>query len=674
MNLRSLFFLLALALIIGCDVEPDAPADETSQSGATFVNEAECVECHQPESESWVGSHHDLAMQESTKAFLPSDGTIPALIAHGSASSVRRDGGRLFISTQNAQGEIEEFPVSAVFGVDPLQQYVVDFGDSRRQVSTVAMDTRRGRLFSVRGTERIQHDDELHWTRPAQNWNYMCAECHATGLKRNYNPKSNSFATTAHRFDVGCQACHGPASEHLRLANNGYSGQGASGFEVELNSSSQLQVENCARCHSRRAPISDGYDVSKSLHDDYRVSFLDEGLYYADGQIEDEVYVYGSFVQSKMHHAGVRCTDCHNPHSGKTKLDGNALCTSCHNNESPAAGPHINTDALIAKVYNSPKHHNHASNLNIQCVDCHAPTTTYMQIDKRHDHSFRIPRPDLSVAYGVPNACNKCHTSQSFAWAAEALEQWDTRSKKWHYVEAIDAGRRGLASAPQLLARVVNDLNQPAIVRATALELMARYPDKNLDRLAEVSLHDKSPLVRRAAVAAHASLQTPEAQIRIRQLLNDPVKSVRFEALSLADLSKQDLAYAPAIREYISAQNVTGGSGSAALNLGSLYARMGEVQQAEAYFRQSIREDEFFLPGWVNLADVVRYRSEGESEQILRTALDKMPKAALLYYVLGLSLTRQQRMGDAIKSFKQAVLFEPENGQYKRVLQMAKER
>jgi predicted CXXCH cytochrome family protein len=145
------------------------------------------------------------------------------------------------------------------------------------------------------------------------------------------------------------------------------------------------------------------------LSDTHVVSELSRGLYHADGQMQDEVYNYGSFKQSKMFAAGVTCSDCHDPHSAKLKASGDGVCLRCHSSDKYATAAH---------------NHHHATKASIGCVSCHMPTRTYMVIDPRHDHTLRIPRPDLSVKLGTPNACNDCHTDRPAEWAASAIESW----------------------------------------------------------------------------------------------------------------------------------------------------------------------------------------------------------------------------------------------------------
>ncbi|MHC5068318.1 MAG: ammonia-forming cytochrome c nitrite reductase subunit c552, partial [Planctomycetota bacterium] len=174
--------------------------------------------------------------------------------------------------------------------------------------------------------------------------------------------------------------------------------------------SNKLQVDSCARCHARRGQIhDDAYTFGDDFLDHHHPSLMISPLYHPDGQILDEDYVYGSFLQSAMYHAGVTCADCHDVHSTRTHVEGNALCARCH----------------LPSTYDTPEHHFHPTDsTGASCADCHMPETVYMGVDWRRDHSMRVPRPDLSLRHGTPNACTTCHSDQDDAWASEHFRKW----------------------------------------------------------------------------------------------------------------------------------------------------------------------------------------------------------------------------------------------------------
>lgn len=390
--------------------------------------------------------------------------------------------------------------VRYTFGVEPLQQYLVDAPDGRLNAYPLAWDATRSKWFRVT-------DADL----PAryQAWNTMCAECHSTSVDKRYDAAADQFATRFEDVDVGCQACHGPGLRHA--------------LDPTQPLPARTDVEACAPCHARRSAIAARGDT---FFDRYRPLLLHDGLYYPDGQILDEVFEYGSFAQSRMHERGVRCIDCHDPHSGAIAA-GNAVCTQCHN-----AAPSLRFPTLATRAHDvdTPAHHHHAEGSpGAACVACHMPARTYMKNDVRHDHGFRIPRPDLAVSLGTPDPCTlSCHNDREAAWSAAIVAQWFPGAKPRHYGETFARARRGAAS-PEELRGIAIDPAQPAVVRATAFELLARFAAACVDAAA-TGLTDASPLVRSTAVACGEGLPPATRAAFARLALRDPVRLVRIEA------------------------------------------------------------------------------------------------------------------------------------------------
>jgi tetratricopeptide (TPR) repeat protein len=675
-------FLLAggiwLAARRGTSIAGTLAADKRSDSTAAFVDEAVCAGCHAAEVKAWQGSDHDLAMQEATDASVLGDFNGTTFRYAGVTTRFHRRAGKFFVQTDGPDGKLRDFEVKYTFGLDPLQQYLIELPGGRLQALSIAWDVGKKRWFHLYPKERIDFRDELHWTKPAQNWNFMCAECHATDLQRNFDAASRAYRTSWTRLGVGCQACHGPGSGHVAWATAGGKGGDAGsgkGFPVNLKGAdATAEIETCARCHSRRAPLSDGFRHEHRLMDDYLPALLDEGLYHADGQILDEVYEYGSFLQSRMHAAGLRCSHCHEPHSVTLRAPGNAVCTTCHMAGPPPSLPHVNTRGLKAKEYDAPAHHFHKPDgPGSRCVDCHAPAKTYMGVDLRRDHSFRIPRPDLSVKLGTPNACNVCHTDRSPKWAADAIAKWHgpDRSQGPHYGEILHAGRAGKPGAAEGLIRLAGDSAAPAIVRATALSLLPRYPGRPALGALGAAMDDRDPLVRRAAVTGRVLIRPADRVRALALRLADPVRAVRIETARLlvpagAALGAHADTFRRALAEYEGVQRALAGQPAAQLNLGSLYAELGRREEAEAALREAIRLDPQFVPAYVNLAEVERSGAGGETaaEATLRAGLRAVPKAAPLHHALGLSLVRQNRQADGLAALGRAARLAPDDARF----------
>ena len=677
----KIVFLLACLFLSGATVAGESvPSD--------YVGRTVCAECHETQDMQWTGSHHDQAMQPATAETVLGDFDNAALTHFGVTTSFFRKDDRFMVRTEGPDGKLLDYEVKYTFGVEPLQQYLIEFPGGRMQALSLAWDSRpkqQGgqRWFHLYPDEKIAHDDELHWTKPSQNWNSMCAECHSTQLKKNYDPVTRTFSTTWSEIDVSCEACHGPGQEHVNWANRkpGWEKREAGkGLAISLDErkdihwkidsktgnaarsksrSSDKEIEMCARCHSRRSPISSDYAHGEPLLDHYLPRLLDEGMYYADGQMDDEVYVYGSFVQSKMYHAGVTCSDCHEPHSLALRVPGNGVCLQCHQ----------------ASKYDQPDHHFHeAGSEGASCAECHMPPRTYMVVDPRHDHSMRVPRPDLSVTLGTPNACNNCHKDKDAGWATKQVKTWygDAPTSFQTYAKALHAARDEEPGTGDSLAALIRNTEAPDIARATALARIGPYLSTSTIDVLTLGLSDDDPGVR---VAAMAVLENAPSEIRVRwafPMLEDPVRAVRIEAarvlapIPTGDLSKdQRTLLENAQQEFVAAQLAMAERPEAQSNLGNLYAAQGEVERTVSAFNTATELNPDYVPGYVNLADLYRAQGEeAEAEKVLRRAIEVNPGSADLHHVLGLSLVRQKRTDEGVEELRMASTLNPDSARF----------
>jgi len=678
------------AFVPGDRIDPWRPdADRHFAPDPAFVGRDACAGCHPEETKAWTGSHHDLAMQPATEETVLGDFEDATATHFGVTSSFFRRNGRFMVRTEGPDGKATEYPIDYVFGVTPLQQYLVSFPGGRYQVLPLCWDTRPARAggqrwFHIYSNERIAPDDVLYWTGPNQNWNYMCAECHSTNLKKNYNLERDAYATTWSEIDVSCEACHGPGADHVTWARAVERGEkpandGRMGLPVRLKDPDQniwvydkktgnakrrtprrstVLIETCARCHARRIVVNEDYVHGRPFMDAHRVRLLRPELYFADGQILDEVYVYGSFLQSKMFHHHVNCSDCHDPHSLKLRAPGNQVCHRCH----------------LAARFDTRYHHFHEEGTpGARCVECHMPERTYMVVDPRRDHSIRVPRPDLSEKLGTPNACNKCHMDKTAAWSAAAMDKWyGTKWRKPHFAEALDEGRRRGPRAVPALVGLAAESAWPNIVRATALAMLREWPGPEATPVIRRALADADPILRHAALLALDGYP-PEEVLRLAfDRLKDPVRAVRVQAANL-------LASVPAIMltadrrdvldrtidEYVKSELSNAERPSAHLNLGVLYTRLGRWAKAEAAYRTALRLNPRFAQAYVNLADL--YRSGGEDDkcrEVLREALEVSPDLPEAHHALGLLLVREKKLPAALHALARAAELRPENPRF----------
>jgi predicted CXXCH cytochrome family protein len=588
----------------------------------------------------------------------------------------RRKAGGFWVSTTGADGELADYPVAYTFGVEPLQQYLLALPGGRLQAFDVAWDTQKKQWFELYPGQQIKHDDALHWTGPNQNANFMCIECHATGFKRNYDPLADHYASTWQALGVGCQSCHGPAAGHLEWVKRPTEETGYGFSSVGVGDSARREAEVCGRCHSRRAALADGYQHANRLMDDFLPSILSPVLNEIDGKIKDEVFEYGSFVQSRMYAAGVRCSDCHDPHSAELRAEGNALCTQCHNPSGQAIRPGIDSSGLISKNYDSPEHHRHQQETAAaQCISCHMPARNFMVNDLRHDHSFSVPNPAQAMKLGHSDACVNCHQDMS---DADLVEQFRLRfdnplPRDGGYAMALFKARRGKAGAAEALlkqlARPDHDL--AAIRRATLLTELPRYPSVQAQQMGAQALKHVDPQVREVAVNSLENLADEVQKLKwLGPLLHDPVRAVRIAAAwQLAQISPGLVAglndFQPAINEYEQVQLALLERPESYLNLAMLFQLRGRDAQVEPALRMALQRDGKFQPARLLLAQWLELRAEPEkAEKLLREGIAHDTKAADLYHALAMHLIRRGQRDEAWVQLERAYELTRDSGHY----------
>ena len=675
--------LLVAALLPGCgaDSPPPAADDPAAMARAEYVGGQQCAACHMAEAGLWQGSHHDLAMAAASADTVSGDFDGAQLTYNGVTSEFFVRDGAYRVRTDGPDGVLTEYEVTHAFGTEPLQQYLTRFPDGRYQVLSIAWDSRPQddggqRWFHLYPEEAVDHNDPLHWTSTFYNWNTTCAECHSTNLRKSYSPEQDRYETSYSSIDVDCEACHGPGSLHVQSPEDVPLGlaadpgqwqfvEGATIAQRVPPLAERTELETCAQCHARRSQFSDDFEPGDPFLDGFRPALLDAGLYHADGQIQDEVYVYGSFLQSPMHAAGVTCSDCHNPHSAELRVEGNALCGQCHQ----------------ASAYFGPEHHHHPGDgPGTACVDCHMPAETYMVVDPRRDHSFRVPRPDLSVALGTPNACAGCHQDQDAAWAAQTVAAWfpEGRSGTPHYAEAIHAARQWSADRSQRLNELVADETAPAIVRATAVSLLSAQLDDRALQTVEAALREGDPLVQLAALDLMGSIQPEERAALAQRFLTHPLRALRLAAAQALAESRGQLSdrrgvdLDAAMEEYWAAQRFNADRAEGLFNSGSTLARLGRLDEATTTLETVIEREPYFTAAYINLADMLRRSGqEDRAEAFLHRAIENNGEDPAGHYALGLSLVRSGQLTEAMAALQVAAGLAPDEPYYQYVIGIA---
>ena len=647
------------------------PAQRSSVERIAYVGNDTCLSCHAEQARDWSTSHHAHAMAVATTTSVRGAFDGRQLKHAGVTSRFFKRGDQFFVNTDGTTGKLIDFEIKYTFGVEPLQQYLIEMPGGRLQALQVAWDDQKKQWYHLRPNEKTPPGDVLHWTGRYQTANTMCIVCHVTAFERRYDAVTDSFDSRWKEPNVSCQACHGPGEAHVKWAAANETDRpkliaaGAMGLTVRPHPSDpRASQEICTPCHSRRSELSATGMPGQPLMDHFLPSVLRDGLYHADGQQStEEVFVDGSFRQSKMFKMGVTCTNCHNPHTGKLRQPGNALCLQCHASRRNAAF------TSAAGSYDSPIHHFHVTGSpGAQCVSCHMPARVYMGIQSRPDHSLRVPRPDLSAKTGSPNACNTCHTKETPEWAAGKVAQWygAKRQQGPHYGEAFAGYRAGKATAAEALVAVIADSEASPIVRATALDAL-RGDSLTGVPIRIAALSDLSADVRVAAADSLAALEPVRRMEVLGPRLGDPLRAVRMAAAhSLSNIPRQQLdaqwlgPLDVAVKEYIAVQSLSLDMPGARLNLAVMYQNTGNISLAEDQYRGALKLDPDFSPARLNLAQMLAVQGRvRDAQSVLKDGLTRVPAIGEMQYALGLLLAQDGQTKDAVVALQKAARLLP---------------
>ncbi len=628
-----------------------------------YAGSASCRPCHREIYDEWAGSHHALAQRPlrpelDDRAFNP-----PRRIVHGSRTDEAAVvDGVYTLTTVDATGANRPFHPQYALGVDPLWQYLIPFPGGRWQMTELAFDPRQGDWFNVFGREDRRYWEWGHWSQRGMNWNSMCAICHTSAFRKNYRPQDDSYASTYLEFGVGCEQCHGPLRRHVQWQNAHPDG-GYFGDRTVPRLSAEQQLAVCASCHTRRGDLTGAFRPGEAMVDHFDMQLPDLGeTFYPDGQILDEDFEYNVFSLSYMRAAGVRCTNCHLPHSARPRLEGNALCMQCH------AAPAGNRAAI------DPAGHGHhpPGKGGSLCTDCHMPRTVYMARHWRHDHGQTIPDPLLTVEFGIPNACSRCHADKPVEWALDYCRQWygprmnrPTRARA-RLLAAVK--RREHDRLPDLLDMLAGEENpawrtvqvnflRDAVHETRDPALRDRVRQALVERLA-----DPSPLVQSAAVEALEPL-APTLVEALLPLAGSHARLVRIKAAwALRDRLPPD---SPAVRELVACLGYTCDQPAGAFRRAGLLRTWGRLSEALDWFRRSVEWDPGSAPFRHGYA--VALSGAGRLEEALAQlvkASELEPGQAVHPYSMGLLYAEMGRLPEATQALRAAVARDPGQGRY----------
>ena len=663
-NLQLIVSLLISALVfVSCKEKPEYISVSQDDIFITsneipdsyFLGDNNCKDCHKEQFKDWKGSHHDKAMQLADNTSVLANFNDEKFTSQGVTSHFYKIDGDFYVNTEGPDGKNHDYKIVYTFGITPLQQYIVKFPDGHFQCLRTAWDSVNHKWFDLYPDFKVVHSEWLHWSRGGLNWNTMCADCHSTNVRKNYDQKTHSYDTKYAIINVSCEACHGPGKQHVddvKRLGDSYSDSGT--LQMTLNTKPKELVDQCARCHMRREQFSESYNFEGTMLDHYYPQLLEEQLYHPDGQILDEVYVYGSFIQSKMYQNNITCNNCHNSHSLKLKFEDNALCAQCH----------------LPEKYDTKEHHFHEMNTEgAQCINCHMTGKYYMGNDFRRDHSFRIPRPDLSLKYGSPNACAGCHEDKDDKWAWSEFKKLFGEVDSIHFSDKLAPGITRQPNAHIGLAELMNDKTQPEIARASAARALSNYNIENFIEQYIALLNDESPLVRGASVDVLSEINTTDNVNSFIPLLNDPKRSIRIKAFyGLSGLEESQIpekykdVYHKVKKEFFNHLATNSDFVGGRIKKANYYLKQGNIQKGIEGYESALEIDNINNQARLTLANLY-YQNQNyiQAEEAFIAVIQREPEFGPAYYSLALLLAELERTDEAIELLTKAIEKMPEN-------------
>lgn len=636
----------------------------------------DCKQCHKKQFENWYISDHFKAMAKADNKSVLGNFNNQTISFHNIRNRLFIKNKQYFINTLNENKKYQDYKISYTFGHYPLQQYLIETKKGHLQALNIAWDSRE----KSEGGQRWFHlqkeingtKDIFFWTRHFQNANSRCIQCHTTNYSKNYNRETKTYNSSWSDINISCEACHIDVKKHLSLAKkNKFSNFQKDSlshtvkkatwiFKKDKNSAiianpnfnilqNQKNIINiCGTCHSRRENISK-FKTNEDFYDNFKLKMLEKNLYEIDGQILDEVFVLGSFLQSKMYKKGVSCTNCHEPHSQKLYFEGNNLCLQCHKKN----------------IFDVKTHHNHKKNsIGSKCINCHMPQKKYMGVDFRADHSFSIPRPDLSILYNTSNACTNCHKNKSNLWAKKSLKNFlkkqnkNLSNKKDTYTKINKMLQNNNFSALNyFLTEEINSLAKIQI--ATLYEQLKKFPINNTYNILSKDLKNKNILIKLSAISA---LEYAPPKIKISLLFplkDDKNLSVRNKITQVLSSSfdfmnkEQKQIFKKLTKELIKTLEYNSDSPIYLTNLANLYINLKNFNQAKKLLKEALEIEANYLPANLNLADI--YRIQGLEKKVFNTLKKTLTFAkdySIVYYSIALHYLRINKVSQAIKYLK----------------------
>jgi Flp pilus assembly protein TadD len=650
------------------------PGTETACQGTTrtdtlrqYVGSASCMECHEEFYQLWEPSHHGKALQpwsaELAAALPPQEEPIEAE-------------GRFYVAEITPQcGRIRDdqgtaYDIAYAIGGKNYYNFLALMADGRLQVLPIFYDVqhaawRNTTQSMLRHFAGAQQDTPISWRDPMLTFNAACFSCHVSQIESNYDPQTDTYATTWNEPGISCESCHGPASEHIRVCREASPGNLPD--DLKLIGWKELTVEQqndaCAVCHTKGAPITERFETGDRYWDHYDLTTFEHQDYYANGRDLGENYTLGSWLLSPCVRDGnLSCTHCHTS-SGRYRFQGeqaNHACLPCHEQ----------------RVENAAEHMHHPNGGATKCVDCHMAMHSFGGMNQS-DHSMRPPLPNLSIAVGSRNACTICHTDQTDEWALEQVRSWhpdfdehtEPEMRRALLIKSLRDGQ--WERLPEVLKYISDPEQDPLFVTSLIRLLPPSGAPQQHAVLRELTNSAAHPLVRSATAAALDADNIPADRPALFQAVSDDFRLVRVRAAErLAALSRSDVpkehreAFARAIEEMWSSNNLRLDHWSSHHNSANILMRQGKHAQAAARYDRAHQLRGDIAPPLVNAAmALATLGSLEEAETRLKRATELPEPSPEAHFNLGLLYGEQGRTDQAAAELRKALELQPENAQ-----------
>jgi hypothetical protein len=712
-----------------------APAVQPSAAGDGYVGSAACQRCHETEYGSWRKTLHVQMTKPVREATIEGDfrpGTH--LEQYGRAYTMETRDGRYFITIARGPGgaggagragdhPAETFEISYTLGARRFQGYLSKLPDGRIYVLPVFWHNESKRWVDWKEITPIP-DDPSHDLR--QIWNVTCVNCHATNLVKNYNPATNTYATTWTEMGIACEACHGPGQPHVTLmdewrenpAGKPKYDNGASNHErgrilrifAPKSATPRETFDACAYCHGNKNNSFFGFKPG-DRYEDYALPFLmsepipqndPQGEFWPDGRPSRFNRPQALTLTGCFRKGEATCTSCHRMHGSNDHLlkvpveapggghtkESDLLCTQCHS-VGPAAPDRAGGDAgpdtpasaggvSPARIPDVAAHTHHAAGSQAsRCVECHMSDVNWRLITRRRDHTFQPPVPEMTSRYGVPNACTTCHEDKTPEWAASTMDTWyGNRGRRQAVVAMADVLYRAGAGDTGVLNEVVRlavDRSLGALIRASAAEFTGQLLARGATG---------SPVAKPAtapAPGADLAEGAPVDAVITNTLIGaaaDPEAMVRTMAVRALALTRDPrvppvlaahLADAARLVRVSAVEGLTG-LGITKLDgpVGDALARAQDEWAASLATFNDIAGDHTTL-GWLH---ALRGRSEDAAKE-LRTAIALDAGDPRPHVYLGVLAARSGRYDEALQQFKIAKTLDPAYRNLDRIIEAA---